>query len=172
MARILISYFRSDELSAGTSLAFFESFSKELEACGNQVLLINNAYYGIYKSNKTKNKAIEAYLLEKALAFNPDLIITFNHMILGSILEHTDVPVVIYDGDELRYFADLPTIKKNIDRYTIFSIVQEWRQDYLDFGFREDQIHYMKLARQQRKLGKPLAEKAKEIQEREESVWA
>ena len=77
------------------------------------------------------------------MAFNPDLIITFNHMILGSILEHTDVPVVIYDGDELRYFADLPTIKKNIDRYTIFSIVQEWRQDYLDFGFREDQIHYM-----------------------------
>ena len=143
MARILISYFRSDELSAGTSLAFFESFSKELEVCGNEVLLINNAYYGIYKSNQTKNKAFESYLLEKALAFNPELIITFNHMIFASILEHTDVPVVIYDGDELRYFADLPAIRRNLDRYTVFSIVREWRQDYLDFGFREEQIHYM-----------------------------
>ena len=143
MARILISYFRSDELSAGTSLAFFESFSKELEACGNVVQLINNAYYGIHKKNFTKNKAYEQYILNNALDFNPELIITFNHMILDAILEKTDVPVVIFDGDELRYFGGLSTIRKNLKRYKIFSIVKEWRQDYLDFGFREDQIHYM-----------------------------
>ena len=59
MARILISYFRSDELSAGTSLAFFESFSKELEACGNQVLLINNAYYEYIKAIRLRTRPLK-----------------------------------------------------------------------------------------------------------------
>ena len=144
MARILVSYFRSDEVSVDDTLCFFDSFFQELKNAGNDVLAINNAYYGIFNPNTTNNEKVRAYLLSEAIKFSPDLIITFNHRILQDILdEFKDIPVVIYDGDELRYFSDLDVIKENIDRYKIFSIVQDWRQDYLDFGFKENQIFYL-----------------------------
>ena len=143
MARVLISYYRSDELSAGTTLCFYESLFRELERNGNDVLAVNMAYYGIFNPNLTENKAFESYLVQEAVRFSPEVIIAFNHHILRSILKVLDVPVVIYDGDELRYFADLDIVKKNIGRYKIFSIVKDWRQTYLDFGFREDQVFYM-----------------------------
>lgn len=143
MAKVLISYYRSDELSAGTTLCFYESLFHELKRYGNDVLAINMAYYGIFNPNTTENKAFEEYLVQEAVKFAPDLIIAFNHHILRSILKVLDVPVVIYDGDELRFFADLDVIKKDINRYKIFSIVKDWRQTYLDFGFRENQVFYM-----------------------------
>lgn len=143
MARILITYYRSDELSAGTTLCFFDSLFQELKRFGNNVLAVNMAYYGIFNPNTTDNKCFEEYLLQEAVRFSPDFIIAFNHHILRAILETIDVPVVIYDGDELRYFADLDIIKQNIGRYRVFSIVQGWRQDYLDFGFQENQVFYM-----------------------------
>lgn len=144
MAKILVSYFRSDEVSVNDTLCFFDSFFKELREAGNDVLAINNAYYGIFNPNRTNNEKIRAYLLSEAIKFSPELIITFNHRILQDILdEFKDIPVVIYDGDELRYFSDLEVIKENIDRYKVFSIVKDWRQDYLDFGFKENQIFYL-----------------------------
>lgn len=143
MAKILVSYYRSDEKSAGATLCYFDSFFQELKNCGNEVLAINNAYFGIFNPNTTKDKQIEEYLLAKAKQFDPDLIITFYHRILQSILDAFDVPIVIYDGDELRFFSDLDVIKRDIDRYKVFSIVEDWRRDYLDFGFKDDQIFYM-----------------------------
>lgn len=144
MAKILIGYYRSDELSAGTTLCFYESLFYELKRYGNDVMAINLAYYGVFNPNVTDNKAVEEYLVRKSIEFAPDLIIAFNHHILRSILNVLrDVPIVIYDGDELRFFADLDIIKKDIGRYKIFSIVKSWRQSYLDFGFRDDQVFYM-----------------------------
>ena len=143
MARVLISYYRSDELSAGTTLCFYESLFHELKKYGNDVLAINMAYYGIFNPNVTKNGAFESYLVQEAVKFSPEVIIAFNHHILRAILKVLDVPVVIYDGDELRFFADLDIIKKDISRYKIFSIVKDWRQSYLDFGFRDNQVFYM-----------------------------
>ncbi len=143
MARVLISYYRFDELSAGTTLCFYESLFHELKRQGNDVLAINMAYYGAFDSNVIENKAFENHLVQEAVGFAPDVIIAFNHHILRSILKVTDVPVVIYDGDELRFFADLNIIKRNIGRYKVFSIVKDWRQTYLDFGFRGDQVFYM-----------------------------
>ena len=144
MAKILVSYFRSDEMSVNDTLCFWDSFFKELTDCGNDVLAINNAYYGIFNPNRTDNIGIKNYLLNEAIKFAPDLIITFNHRILQEILdEFKDVPVVIYDGDELRFFSDLDVIKENIERYKVFSIVEDWRKDYLEFGFKDDQIFYL-----------------------------
>lgn len=144
MAKILVSYFRSDEVSVNDTLCFFDSFFRELADCGNDVLAINNAYYGIFNPNRTNNTEIKKYLLNEAVEFQPDLIVTFNHRILQDILdEFEDIPVVIYDGDELRFFSDLNVIKKNISRYKVFSIVNDWRKDYLDFGFKENQIYYI-----------------------------
>lgn len=143
MARILISYYRSDELSAGTTLCFYESMFYELKKHGNEVLAINMAYYGAFDPNIIENKAFENYLLQEVIKFDPEVIITFNHHILRNILKMIDVPIVIYDGDELRFFSDLNIIKKNIQRYKVFSIVKEWRKNYLDFGFQNNQVFYM-----------------------------
>ncbi len=144
MAKILVSYYRSDEVSVNDTLCFFDSFFKELSECGNNILAINNAYYGIFNPNRTNNLEVRNYLLSEAIKFQPDLIITFNHRILQDILdEFKEIPVVIYDGDELRFFSDLDIIKKNINRYKLFSIVDHWREGYLDFGFKNDQIFYL-----------------------------
>ncbi|MCI9592453.1 MAG: hypothetical protein HFG42_18330 [Lachnospiraceae bacterium] len=144
MAKILVSYYRSDEVSVNDTLCFFDSFFKELSDCGNDILAINNAYYGIFNPNRTNNIAVKNYLLDEAIKFQPDLIITFNHRILQDILDKfEDIPVVIYDGDELRFFSDLDLIKKNIGRYKVFSIVDSWQKDYLEFGFRKEQVFYL-----------------------------
>ena len=143
MAKILVSYWRSDELSSGTTLSFWDGFFRELKACGNQVLAINNAFYNIWDSNTTDNPLIRNYLHWEVERFQPDVIITFNNRILQSLVDNFDGPVVIYDGDHLDYFSDKETIKRDIDRYKVFSIVKSWKKDYLDFGFKSDQIFYM-----------------------------
>lgn len=143
MAKILVSYWRSDEISAGATLNFWDGLFKALQECGNDVLVINNSFYGIWTSNTTDNPLIESYLMSEVKKFDPDLIIAFNNRILQKIVDWFDGPVVLYDGDELKFFSDLDTIHKNIDRYKLFSIVDGWRSDYLDFGFRDDQIFYM-----------------------------
>lgn len=143
MAKILVSYWRSDEISADATLNFWDGFFKALQECGNDVLVINNSFYGIWTSNTTDNPLVESYLMSEVKNFNPDLIIAFNNRILQKIVDWFDGPVVLYDGDELKFFSDLDTIHANIDRYKLFSIVDGWRSDYLDFGFQNDQIFYM-----------------------------
>ena len=144
MARILVSYWRSDEISANATLNFWDGFFKELCDAGNDVLAINNSFYNIWTSNKTDDPAIEAFIHDQVDSFRPELIITFNNRILQSVVDkYKDIPVVIYDGDELRFFSDLDTIRRDIKKYKIFSIVKSWRQNYLNFGFKDDQIYYM-----------------------------
>lgn len=143
MAKILVSYWRSDEISADATLNFWDGFFKALQECGNDVLVINNSFYGIWTSNTTNNRLVESYLMSEVKKFDPDLIIAFNNRILQKIVDWFEGPVVLYDGDELKFFSDLDTIHANIDRYKVFSIVDGWRSDYLDFGFRDDQIFYM-----------------------------
>jgi len=152
MARILVSYYKVQEVSIGKVLCFWDGFVKELTAAGNEVFLINTAYFNPYGSNIVKSKKLDQMLLEKAKAFDPQLIITFNHRIPKSFLDYFDVPVIIWDGDELSYFCDHPYIKENMDRYKIFSISKGWLQDYRDFGFSDDQIFYVPQATAIRKM--------------------
>lgn len=144
MTKILISYYKVQEIPVNKTLCLWDGLTQELTKNGNDVLLINTAYFNPYKINTVGNKKINRQILTTAKQFDPDLIITFNHKIPKCILDHfTDVPIVIYDGDELGFFSDLEYVEENINRYTLFSIVNEWRQGYLDFGFNNKQIHYM-----------------------------
>ena len=144
MARILITYWRSDEISANATLNFWDGLFQEFCNSGNDILAINNSFYNIWISNKTDVPTVNDYIHKEVELFNPELIIAFNNRILQSIVDkYKDIPIVLYDGDELKFFSDLDTIKKNISRYKVFSIVNGWRQDYLDFGFKENQIFYM-----------------------------
>jgi len=142
MANILITYYKVQELKFGKILAFWDGLFKELKNCGNNLLVINTAYFNDYNSNVVKNKKLDRLILDRVDQFKPDLIITFNHRIPYSILEtYKDIPSVIWDGDALEYFCDLKYIKENIERYKIFSISESWEKGYIDFGFKKNQIY-------------------------------
>lgn len=143
MTRILISYYKTQEISIKKTLVFWDGLAKELIAAGNDVFLLNTACCNCYHSNKPIQNDIATELIKRIDDFNPELIITFNHRIIEDILNKYDVPTIIWDGDELSYFCDLDYIKKYKKRYKIFSIVNKWKQDYLDFGFKENQILYI-----------------------------
>ena len=156
MARILVSYYKVQELSIGKVLCFWDGFAKDLAEEGNEVFLINTAYFNPYSSNTIKNSQVNNHLLEKAKQFDPELIITFNHRIPKSFLDYfSEVPTIIWDGDELSFFCDLDYIKKHIKRYQVFSISKGWFKDYTDFGFTNDQISYVPQATSIRKMDIP-----------------
>lgn len=143
MARILVSYYKVQEVPIGKVLCFWDGFVQELQAAGNDVFLINTAYFNPYNSNQVKSTALDSLLMERAKKFDPELIITFNHRIPKSFLAYFDVPIIIWDGDELSFFCDLNYIHDNISRYQIFTISKGWEQDYLDFGFDHHQISFV-----------------------------
>ena len=143
MTRILISYYKLQEISIKKTLVFWEGLAKELVAQGNDVFLLNTACCNCYDSNKPVREDIGSELIKRIDDFNPEVIITFNHRIIEDILKKYDVPIIIWDGDELSYFCDLDYIKKHKKRYKIFSIVKKWEKDYLDFGFKKEQILYI-----------------------------
>ena len=144
MARILLSYYKIQELEKKAIHVFWEGLIKELENNGNELYVINTGYFNTYNSNVVNNASLNSLILEEVRKFNPELIITFNHRIPQSILDNfKDIPTIIWDGDELQYFCDLEYIKDNIDRYKLFSIVSSWEKNYLDFGFNKNQIFYI-----------------------------
>ncbi len=143
MAKVIVSYFKIQEVEEKTPLYYFESFAKELMAQGNEVFLLNTAYYNQYNSNTVEDKDINDYLLSKAITFEPDLIIAFNNRIPLSILEYFSVPIIMWDGDAPKYISDIDYIKKNRDRYYIFTTSKDWIQDYIDFGINSKRIYFM-----------------------------
>ncbi len=143
MARIIVSYYKIQEVSIGKILCFWDGFIHELKKYGNEVFVINTAYFNPYNSNVVSSQKLNNHLLDRAKAFDPELIITFNHRIPKSFLDYFDVPIIIWDGDELSFFCDHSYMKKNLDRYKIFSISKGWLQDYKDFGFSNNQIFYV-----------------------------
>ena len=122
---------------------YYEAFAEELKKLGNEVLLLNTAFFNSYESNIVENKRLDDMILSKTKRFDPQLIITFNHRIPKSILDSIDVPTIIWDGDSPLYLCDHEYIKKNIDRYKIFSISKEWYGDYMDMGFKDSQFAFM-----------------------------
>ncbi len=147
MARILVSYYKIQEVPLNKINCMWDGLFQELKNNGNDVFVINTAYFNSYAVNEVKNKKINSLILKKVKDFDPELIITFNHKIPQCILDNfKDVPTVIWDGDELPYFSGLDYMKENISRYKIFSIVKEWEKNYLEFGFDRSQVHMMPIA--------------------------
>ena len=111
MAKILISYYKVQELNKKGILGFWGGLFKDFIEQGNDLFVINTAYYNNYFTNEIRNNIINKKLLNDVQVFNPDIIITFNHRIPKIILDNfLDVPIYIWDGDELKYFCDLDYI--------------------------------------------------------------
>ena len=108
MARILISYYKIQEVPFNKINCMWDGLFQELKNNGNDVFVINTAYFNSYTENEVKNKKIDSLILRKVKSFDPELIITFNHKIPQCILDNfKDVPTVIWDGDKLPYFSGL-----------------------------------------------------------------
>ncbi|MBQ8281425.1 MAG: glycosyltransferase family 1 protein [Lachnospiraceae bacterium] len=151
MAKIIVTYYKMQERTVGKRMYYYEAFIDELRQLGNDVLVVNTAFFNTYESNVVRHKELDRMILKKAQDFNPDLIITFNHRIPQCILDNIDVPVIIWDGDSPLYLCDVDHIKENADRYKIFSISKEWYQDYMDMGFKSDSYAFMPNATSVRK---------------------
>ena len=143
MARIIVTYYKMQELTVAKRMYYYEAFIDELRKIGNDVLVVNTAFFNRYESNIVRNKELNAIILKKAQDFNPDLIITFNHRIPQCMLDNIDVPIIIWDGDSPLYLCDVEYIKKNTDRYKVFSISKEWYQDYMNMGFKPETYAFM-----------------------------
>lgn len=143
MAKIIVTYYKMQEKSIGKRMYYYEAFIEELRRIGNDVLVVNTAFFNSYESNIVNNKELDRMILNKAQNFGPDLIITFNHRIPQCILDNFDVPIIIWDGDSPLYLCDIEEIKKNISRYKIFSISKEWYKDYIDMGFESSAYAFM-----------------------------
>ena len=116
MARILISYFWEMDTEKNGLHVSFGGLVKALEENGNDVMTINTSFINTYGSNRANNETINELILAKTKDFDPEIIFTFNHRIPQCILDNfKDVPIIIWDGDELKYFCDLGYIKENID---------------------------------------------------------
>ena len=78
MARIIVSYYKIQEVSIGKILCFWDGFIHELKKYGNEVFVINTAYFNPYNSNVVSSQKLNNHLLDRAKAFDPELIITIS----------------------------------------------------------------------------------------------
>ena len=147
MANILISYYKIQEIKIGKTLCIWEGLSKKLKETGNNVLLINSAFCNKYRSNIPANKNVAQYILNKTIDFKPDFIIAFNNRIPKNILEYfSEIPIIMWDGDDPSYICDPDYIKQNMHKYQIFTIVKDWYSYYLEMGIPKDKIHFVPVA--------------------------
>ncbi len=151
MARVIVTYYKMQELTIGKRMYYYEAFIDELRQLGNDVLAVNTAFFNSYDSNEVTNKELNSMILKKAQKFEPELIITFNHRIPQCILDAFDVPIIIWDGDSPLYLCDIEHIRQNAGRYKIFSISKEWYEDYIQMGFNKDSYAFMPNATSVRK---------------------
>lgn len=139
MAKILIIFWQPIIGSSYNNIVcYYESFTKELEKHGNNVLLLNKALFSNnYFESKVKNKE---HLVEKVKSFSPDLIVAFNNQIFEGLLENTNCPVLLFDADASYLFSSKEIIKKYLDRYLMVTHYDSWETSYSELGFSKDKI--------------------------------
>lgn len=146
MARILVSFWQPlIDSNVDNIVCYYESFVKELEKCGNDVLLLNrilftDAYFRSYI------KEYEDFLIQEIKKFNPELIIAFNNQIFECVLENTNCPVALFDADSSYLFSSKDCISKYIDRYSMVTHYEEWESVYSEMGFSSDRVCSIKIA--------------------------
>ena len=156
MARIFVSYYKLQETNIRVMQAFWDGFVHDLEACGNEVLVINTAYFNTYDSNRVRSPRINKMILGKVKDFDPELIIAFNHRIPLCVLEEfTEVPTIIWDGDSPSFMCDWPYVLNHMDRYTVLTISKEWEKEYIEKGIPAEKVHYIPVATSVRKADVP-----------------
>lgn len=145
MARIFISFYNAvrDENNSLAMPCFYDSLARELKNNGNEVeVFFASDYYSFGWSFKYAETKVDLpATVEKIRAFDPDLIVAFNHSYLD-ISEHFDCPIIIWEVDSYQMYADKDKIRKNPDRYTFFAAGTETYKETMEF-FKTKNVHYV-----------------------------
>lgn len=137
MSKILLSFLQPVIAEDVNNLiCYYEALARELQNCGNEVLLFNT-----YEIKTNSNLLSEkAKIVEAARNFEPDLIIAFNNQILKEIIEVTDCPIALFDADSIDLFTDIDLIAPNLERYFMITSYEGWDGRYGQLGFTKERI--------------------------------
>lgn len=118
---------------------FYEQVVESLKCYGNNVQILNTypQYSPIYEYD-------ENTVAGEIALFNPDLIITFNNQISEKIIKLTHCPIVAWCADHLNLWMNKHLLKKYISRYLVLT-TKYWMKDFLDFGFKPQQLCHISL---------------------------
>lgn len=108
--------------------SFLEGFINSLVRTGNDVMYIEvNRIITSFNDTTIKEDIDSNAVLEKIIEFNPDLILSFNNLILMTtdLLEKTDCPILVYPADVTPFWADKHLISKYKDRYYFLDATQK-----------------------------------------------
>ena len=119
MAKILVAFFNcmNDPENPNAMPIFYEAFIRGLDRAGNQVAVFSHGMFGMdfWEIDPMTKASIQQ--------LDPDICFIFNNSFFD-ISDVVDCPIVIYEVDSPRYFANKSSIRKNPDRY-LYYIFQE-----------------------------------------------
>lgn len=138
---------------------FYESFINSLIQEGNEVLVINNAFFvqsrhqffvGVEQSKTSYSIGLNIEKLEEQIKqFKPELVISFNNILYRNLPNLVDCPIVIWVVDSFAFLCNLDILKKNIEKYHIFVVSDEERKFILEnkkLNIKEDKVHLINWA--------------------------
>ena len=134
MARILITFYQVPMLNEVENIiCFYEGFVNTLRDCGNDVVILNTAFFS--------EKHDESFLISEVQKYDPDLILTFNNQIFESIYKITNCNIVMFDADGVEFFAYKELINVNKDRIKFVTGFEEFVSVYKnEFDLKHDDI--------------------------------
>lgn len=145
MAKVLLCFSSHIFVDGGFKLiSYYEGLIKELEKCGNQVLVVNCAEFlnKSWNSNNEEAGFLNIKQLKAEIAsFNPDLVISFNNTKLSFIEDLLDCPIAIWEADSFTFYNDKDKIIANPERYHYFCLSIDAREQIKSIGASEDRIH-------------------------------
>ena len=150
MSRILVSFSSHILVDGEYKIAvFYEGLINALARCGNETLILNSAQFLTASwngDNELKPHILADRLLEEVKAFQPELIIAFNHSIPRLVLEHTGCPVAVWDADSIHYYNDRPYLLAQRERYTFLCFSQAGVANAQRFGAQPSRTHHIQAA--------------------------
>ena len=138
---------------------FYESFINSLIQEGNEVLVVNNAFFvqsrhqffvGVEQSKTSYSIGLNIEKLEEQIKqFDPELVISFNNILYRNLPKLVNCPLVIWIVDSFAFLCNLDILQQNIERYHVFVASNEERQFIVEnktINIREDKVHLINWA--------------------------
>ncbi|MGL5720917.1 MAG: glycosyltransferase family protein [Brevinema sp.] len=136
MANILISFFSYPvytEFNNDKTLVFYDGFIQSLQNQGNNVLVYNAGFFDEKQKQYSMKGINKTRLKEKISQFNPDLIISFNHILPPNVEAYTQCPILLWAADNFWYWRDFEIAQKK--DYPIITNSIGLYQDFKEQGF-------------------------------------
>ena len=139
MAKILVAFFNcmNDPENPNAMPIFYEAFIRGLDRAGNQVAVFSHGMFGMdfWEIDPMTKASIQQ--------LDPDICFIFNNSFFD-ISDVVDCPIVIYEVDSPRYFANKSSIRKNPDRYLYYIFQEDSRKTLQEeYGISPSKIFWV-----------------------------